>query len=326
MGLMDEMNNYNKTEEQKFSFSDKYIPKKGDSPKEVFRKIFLYIAIIGLIFSTYQLYIYLFGDPNVDKLNDSLASMYEEATATTEDVETSATTAVDEDVEPIMLSKFNELYEMNNDLVGWIEVAGTNISYPVVQNDDNSYYLEHDYNKNPSDAGTVFVDYRGPLTATETPDNIVLYAHNMASGEFFADAANYRYIDYFKEHQVIRFDTLYEESEWKVFACFLTGGSTYMDNGNFFEYHSTQFFDTQEEFDEYYNEVMKRTYYNTEVDVEFGDELLTLSTCLFSEYYDARFVVVARKVRDGESAAVDTSKTEANTDKYMTQEWLDKNT
>ncbi len=231
------------------------------------------------------------------------------------------TTAETEPPIPVMLEKYEEWYAINDSLVGWVWVDGTNIDNPVMQNANNSYYLEHDFYRQPDSAGTIFVDFRTKLTDTETPDNIVMYGHNMATELFFADVAKYRDIEYFKEHQIVNFDTLYEENEWVVFAAFLTGGDPAMDNGNFFEYHSAHVFDTQEVFDEYYNEVMNRTYFNTDVEVTMDDKLITMSTCLFSEYYNARFVIVARKAHEGEDLSQYANTVTINEDKYMTAEW-----
>ena len=319
MSITNELKNTSpKKPKKKGSFGSRfvkgYVITKNDSVGEVIRKIIFYIALIALIFSGMKLYQYFYGDAKVDKLNKELANIYTqttESTQTSRDKETS---------ESGMLSKFVELYAKNNDLVGWIDIPNTEMSFPVLQTDDNSFYLTHDFNKNESKAGAIFADYRFKITQTQRPDDIVLYGHNMKSGQFFHPLLQYKQIDYFKEHPIIEFDSLYSEDKYRVFACFITGGSVEMDDGNFFNYHSTQEFKDEQEFDDYYEEVMKRTYFNTDVDVEYGDELLTLSTCSY-EYNDARTVVVARKLRDNESEDIDTSKIAKNDDVYQIKEW-----
>ncbi len=333
MALMDEMKNQINDENEKVGFVKAYIPTKGDSLKEVIRKLSFFLAILVLIFALWQLFIYFFGNPLEDDLNDYLLSLKESYTASSEqegtdtdvnDTGDSLTDPTNPQVEvPSILPQYKEILLLNSDLVGWLDIDGTQMSYPVLQTNDNKYYLKHNFKKEESKAGAVFADYKIKLTATENPDNTILYGHNMASGEIFAYLSQYRFIDFFKEHQVITFDTLYEEGKWKVFGCFLTGAEPEMDDGNFFPYHYANEFNSQEEFDEFYNEVMKRNYYETDVDVVFGDKLLSIQTCLNSEYQEARFVVVARKVRDGEDAYVDTSKTVENEDKYMTKEWYE---
>lgn len=138
-----------------------------------------------------------------------------------------ANTDVPEDNKDILPS-FKKLLEINPDTVGYIKIDGTLVDYPVVKGTDNDYYLTHDFYKNESRSGTVMMDYRNKVTADGHSGNLVLYGHNMAVGTFFAPLNEYwrtMYDSYdepsksfYKEHPVIRFDTLYEQAEWKVFG------------------------------------------------------------------------------------------------------------
>lgn len=270
-------------------------------------------AVVALVFSGYELYTYFFGEKDVDSLNSKLLSMYSNLSGIFKNSETN---------KDGILKKFEEMYNENNDLVGWVDIGGTDVSYPVMQADDNTFYLTHNFDKEESKAGSIFADFRGVISKSKHPDNYVLYGHDMKSGEFFEPLAEYKKIDFFKEHQTVTFDTIYKEGKWKVFACFLTGGDPSQDDGNFFNYYSVQNFDSKSEFNDYYDEVMKRTYFNTDVDVKYGDGILTLSTCS-REYWNSRFVVIARRVRKGEDATTDTSSIVANEDRYMPKEWYE---
>lgn len=288
--------------------------KKKKSGFANFIRFLIFIVSIGvLIYCGINLYTYFKGDASVDELLEKLQTEY-------------STHADSSDAHKVlkngMLAKFEGLYKQNEDIIGWIQIDDTAVNYPVMQTTDNVFYLTHDFMKNESKSGALFIDSKGPITKDSRPEGIVIYGHNMKSGEFFHDALEYKDIDFFKNHMTITFDTLYEENKYKVFACFLTGGEPSQDNGNFFKYHCMQNFGSSMEFDDFYKEVMKRSYYNTDVDVEYGDELIMLSTCS-NEYYDSRFVVMARKVRDGESTEVNKDAVTPNNDKYMPKEWYE---
>ncbi len=286
--------------------------KKKKKNKYIGRKIVLICSIVTLIISGVLLFRYFFGYAAIDRLNDKLAGMYDNLNDLFHGQKNSKG----------MLKKFEKLYNKNHDLVGWIKIDDTKVSYPVVKSKDNSYYLTHSFDNKKSKSGSIFMDYRTTLTAKSEPDNYVLYGHDMRSGEYFAPLLKYKKIDFFKEHSVITFDTIYNEGQWKIIGCFLTGGSSTQDKGNYFNYCNCQNFKSKTDFEKYYKEVMKRTYFNTGVDVKYGDELLTMSTCS-NEYWNSRFVVVARRVRKGESTSIDKAKITVNSDKYMPKEWYD---
>ncbi len=295
------------------------IPWKGDSFFEVIRKILFMVALAVLVFALNMLYEYYYGERAVKELNSTLEAIYSQSSDENR-LDSSDESAIEKPVEG-MLDKFVQLYNMNSDIIGWVEIPGV-LSYPVMQTEDNEYYLSHSFDRTESKAGAVFADYRGEISIDHMPDNTILYGHNMESGEFFHQNLSYKKIDFLKENPVISFDTLFDESEWKIFACFLTSVKASQDGGVLFDYHNRIYFNNEESFNDYYSEVMKRSYYNTAVDVVYGDELLTLSTCS-TEFTDSRFVIVARKVRPGESSEVDVSQITANPNKYMPLVWYE---
>ena len=199
-------------------------------------------------------------------------------------------------------------YEANNDFVGWITINGTNVDYPVVQGEDNLFYLHHNFNGEEEFAGTIFTDYEGKFGPNEMPNNTILYGHNMLYKYKFSALNNYNNnIEFLKETPVIDFNTLYQNNKYKIFSVFIT--NTDEEHGDVFDYTNYVYFKNSDEFYEYIKEVMDRSKYTTGVDVEYGDELLTLSTCDGSTGFEnMRLVIVARKVRENESPDVDTSK------------------
>ncbi len=193
-------------------------------------------------------------------------------------------------------------YADNPDTIGYLKINGTRISTPVVQADNDQYYMTHDFTKKSTSYGAVFATHIADFKPIDR--NTLLYGHNMNDGSRFAPLLNYKNIDYFKEHPVITFDTLFERMQWKIYAVCIMAGSVKSNNGYFFDFTFDNCSDAC--FLEYIEEIDKRKLYTTGVDLLPTDKLLTLCTCTY-EFDDARLVVIARKVRSGESAEVDTS-------------------
>lgn len=192
-------------------------------------------------------------------------------------------------------------YASNPQTVGYIKIDGTKIDTPVVQADNNKYYLNHDFYGKSTSYGAIYASYKNRFDPFDR--NTLLYGHNMNDGSRFASLLNYKNIDYFREHPVIHFDSLFEKKDWKIYAVVITNGSTESDNGYFFDFTFNHCSDAC--YEEYIKEIDKRKLYETGVDILPTDTIVTLCTCTY-EYDDARLLVIARMVRDGESAEVDT--------------------
>lgn len=192
-------------------------------------------------------------------------------------------------------------YAKNPQTIGYLKIDGTKIDTPVVQADNDKYYLRHDFNGKSTSYGAVFATYKANFKPFDR--NTLIYGHNMFDGERFAALANYKSLDYFKKHPVIHFDTLFEKHDWKIYAVILTNGSTKSNNGYFFDFTFNNCSDTC--FEEYIKEIDKRKLYDTGVDLLPTDKLITLCTCTY-EFDDARLIVIARMVRENESAEVNT--------------------
>lgn len=117
-------------------------------------------------------------------------------------------------------------------------------------------------------------------------------------------------IDGFKRNPVIEYNTLYADYQWKVYAVFLTNSKAEHDNGYIFNYIFTNL-SSDDKFKEYISEIDQRKLYSTGVDIRPDDKILTLSTCNY-DWDEQRLVVVARLVREGEDASVDTSLAKKN--------------
>ena len=196
--------------------------------------------------------------------------------------------------EQVMLAAYASLFEQNSDLFGWIEIEDTKLNYPVMHTpDDPEFYLHRAFDGSSSNSGVPFLDAR----CFEGCGNYLVYGHHMKNGTMFAVITSYAKESFWKEHPIIRFDTLYETAEYEVIAAFYSKVYSVDENGAFRYYEYADLSDP-ERFAEYIGQVKEAAIYNTGTEAGYGDQLLTLSTC---EYHteDGRFVVVARKVRNG---------------------------
>ncbi|WP_414150040.1 class B sortase [Acetobacterium carbinolicum] len=179
---------------------------------------------------------------------------------------------------------FNALLALNPDTIGWVQIEGTSLEYPVVQTDNNDYYLSHNYLQEESFEGAVFRDY---LCNTTTTRNHVLYGHYMSDESMFGSLWNYQDQAYLKLHPVIQFDQPGHPGDWEIFSIYITKAD--------YDYRQPEFI-TDGEFIDYMNRLKARSLYDTGVTLDPDDEVLTLSTCIYT-FDDARFAVHARKVK-----------------------------
>ena len=170
------------------------------------------------------------------------------------------------------------------------------------------------------------MDYRNSIDTFNK--NTIIYGHNYLDSTMFSDLENYKDIEFYKTAPVIEFNTIYQNYKWKVFAVFLTTASPELDNGYVFNYIYP--FMTDDNFADFIAEVDKRSLYHTDVEVLPTDKILTLQTCTRDldlssrKQEDARCIVMARLVRDGESETVDATKATVNENPKYPQLYYDK--
>ena len=195
--------------------------------------------------------------------------------------------------ESTILTKYAALYEENNDLIGWLSIEGMKIDYPVMQCEDNEYYLHHSFYGEEDEYGCLFVK---DIADVDTPGtNFIIYGHNMKDGSMFGDLDLYKKEDFCKEHSVISFDTLYEQRTYEVMAVFTS--QVYGQHDDVFKYYNFYEAESPEEFATFYETVKKLSFYDTGVEAEYGDTFLTLSTCAY-HVKDGRLVLVAKRVTE----------------------------
>ena len=192
---------------------------------------------------------------------------------------------------PDILPEYETLYNKNKKLIGWLKIDDTNIDYPVMQTSDNTYYLDHNYNQEYDKNGSIFLDYNCSVYPRST--NMIVYGHHMKSGSMFGNLQKYAKESYGKKHSVITFDTIYEKAQYQVMYVFRS--QVYNEDDIVFKYYQFIEANSETEFNSYMQEMSALSLYDTGVTAEFGDSLLTLSTCDSSQT-DGRFVVVAKRI------------------------------
>lgn len=183
------------------------------------------------------------------------------------------------------------LYLENADMVGWIQIEGTGIDYPVMQTPaDPNYYLKHDFEKRYTDYGCPFM--QADCDAIAPSDNLIIYGHNMKDGSMFADLAKYRSKDFWQAHKTVWFDTALDSSAYEVFAVIHT--TVQADAADAFPFYRFVNAAAPEEFADYVSACKARALYDTGISAEYGDKLLTLSTC-DNLTDDGRWLIIAKQ-------------------------------
>jgi len=198
------------------------------------------------------------------------------------------------ETEPVVLEilpEYKDLYDLNNDLVGWIKVEDTKINYPVLQSspDNKDYYIDHDFYHRGRGCGAIYV--RETCDVFEPSDNVTIYGHHMKDKSMFAGLDYYRDKSFWEKHKTFTFDTLYEHHTYEVIAIFKTSANT----GQGFPYHRFENAEDEAAFDEFINTVKSLQMYETGVTAEYGDKLVCLSTCEYT-LNNGRLVVVAKRI------------------------------
>lgn len=189
-----------------------------------------------------------------------------------------------------MLPEYAPLYEMNPDLVGWISIDGTVIDYPVMQTPDRvDYYLKRNFYGESSAQGCIYI--REACDVFAPSDNLTIYGHHMRDGSMFASLSTYTRRETWEKVDTIHFDTLYERHTYRIFAVFKTTASV----GQGFSYHL--FSDAQDEgaFQEFVAQCKALSLYDTGITPQYGDKLICLSTCDYSQT-NGRLVVAAVRI------------------------------
>ncbi len=289
-------------------FTRNFVPKKDDSTAEKIRKIVMILCVLAFIGSA----LYLFNDyviepwknsKQIDELEGLISDSNEVADKLTLEQQYPGI-----EFPEGMLEKYAALYARNQDFVGWITIDGLDISLPIVRGENNEKYLKTNFDGKSNKYGSIFMNCSNRVDRLNY--NTTLFGHYMYDSKMFGNLVHYKSANGYKKAPLIEFNTLFGNYKWKVFAVFITGGTSAADNGYLFNYIFTDL-TSEEAVENFLGEIKQRSLYYPKVDIALSDKILTLSTCTY-EFDEARLVIMARMVRPGESEAVDTSSVRYN--------------
>lgn len=181
---------------------------------------------------------------------------------------------------------FEELKAINSETIGWLKVNETDIEYAVVKTKNNSYYLNHNFERKYNIAGWIFADYKNNFNGTDK--NIVIYGHNRKDGSMFGTLKNILKEEWYsnEENLIIDFITEKEQAKYQVFSVYKIKNEDY--------YINTEF--KKNEFSTFIKTLKNRSIKDFEIEVTENDSILTLSTCADNNKY--RVVLHAKKITD----------------------------
>lgn len=217
-------------------------------------------------------------------------TLYEEIQ---EEIEYDETTEEFKNINHEFIEKVKELQEENSDVKGWIRIENTNINYPLVQGKDNNYYLNHNYKKEKSSYGSIFINSNSDIKNKDA--NVIIYGHDMKDGQMFKDLLKYQDKSFYDEHYEIIIATEEEQATYEIIFVFKSR-VFYEEEKNVFRYYKYYNFKDEVQYNEYINNCRKIQLYDTGKTATFGEQLITLITCEYSNE-NGRMVVVAKKVK-----------------------------
>lgn len=188
--------------------------------------------------------------------------------------------------------KVKELQKENADVKGWIRIEDTKINYPILQASNNDYYLTHNYKKEYSSYGSIFLNTKSNIK--DNNSNAIIYGHQMKDGQMFKDLLKYQDKNFYDQHSVIKIATEEGENEYEIISVFKSR-IFYQDEKNVFRFYQYYNFEDENKYNEYISNCKKIQLYDTEKTANYGEQLITLITCEYSQE-NGRLVVVAKKI------------------------------
>lgn len=280
-------------------------------------------------------------EPDIEvQLNEKAAEIVMDAEAVTDALAKTLDAVVSNDMKSQqsfpegIREELKEAYAINNNLVGWLSIPGTEVDTAVLQGKDNEYYLKRDFYERyttetvTTNYGNLYLDYR--CNNTDLSKNMVIHGHTTGKSDgipkqSFRSLYDYRDKNHFINNPIIRYSTLYKEYTFKICAVFLSSTQKKDDNGYMFNYIYPDMSDSN--MVGYIEQVKQRMLYDTGVTLEPTDKIITLSTCIYDygKSVDTRLVVVGRLLHEGESESIDSSLVKDNPDYRRPQVWYSRN-
>ena len=220
---------------------------------------------------------------------------------------------------------FNDIkmsfHKENNDFSGWITITNTKIDNPIYQKSDNKYYLNHNQKGQKSSYGSLFFDCENVISEDKTDSNLVIYGKNLKNGAMFGELEKLTNLNFYKKNPTIKFSTNYKTATYKIYAVYILNSVKADDDGYIYNIYRNRFSSTAD-FKAWIDEAYSRSIIDTGVDVEYGDNIITLVTDS-DAFKNARLVVMAREMRKGESTLENTAAVSINKNIRFPKRWYD---
>lgn len=268
--------------------------------KKIISIVLFVVAILCLIGAVILfLYYHSQDKQNEDDLNSYRLAAMESMAEIAMDISSTKGNIIDtvtERVQAAVDNPYADSFLANEDMAGWLSIPGTRIDYPVMWTpDDESYYLYRDFDKKDNTNGSLILDTDSSLNPLTT--NLIIHGHNMKSGAMFGTLTKYEDEDYYKEHKQIILYTKECQKNYEIVAVFRS--QVYKKTDDVFKFYKFFNAETKEEFNDFYENIKALSLYDTGVTAEYGDNFITLSTCVY-HVTNGRFVVVAKEVESGD--------------------------
>ena len=234
-------------------------------------KLIRIICIAVFLFSAYKVFLYFYSYMETEKELGHIQTLY---------IESEKKVPVEEF--KTISNKFIDLQKINSNIVGWIRLDDSKLNNPVLQTDNNEFYLHHNYLNEKSRAGSVFMDFRNNANSLHT----IFYGHVMKNGAMFGELAKFANQKYVESHPYFTYETARQNYRLDVFAAYETTTDFYYIETNFTDETYAQFIAT----------IQEKSIIHTPVQVTAQDRIMTLSTCTTSSKDSERFVVHAKLV------------------------------
>ena len=251
--------------------------------KKIKLKLLLLFFIVLFIYSTLNIFFWFKDSSSIARESENLLEAINNQFIQT--IESNEINSTSNNTQSSSIN-FSELESINSDVVGWIQVNGTDINYPFVQTDDNSYYLTHSYSKDYNKSGWIFLDYRNNIYNFDK--NTIIYGHSRYDSSMFGSLRNTLKKNWLnnEDNHKIYLSTKYGNTLWQVFSVY------HLPNTN--DYLATEFNDN-EEFKNFIKLIKNRSIYNFNINVTENDKIITLSTCYRT---DERMVMHAKLLEE----------------------------
>ena len=178
-----------------------------------------------------------------------------------------------------------EWQAFNPDVIAYLKIEDTKVDYPVVQGTDNEYYLNYTIDHIKATRGSIFMDYNVKFDPLEIPQHLLIHGHHMRDGTMFHNISLYKDEEFFYNHPLIHFDTLYLETIWQVFSVYVVDSNEYVPMG----------FRSEESYQSYLDKVVARSMYDAGLSLGVDDVIMTLNTCSY-EFSGAHTLIAAKLI------------------------------